>query len=107
MERIDNIGNFDSKKAIKIRKGVKSKHVDLLSPEYLTARLNNIKVVKVKHPSLLPSSKPNRNPSQVSSSVTSNDEDSFLSDSNCDSKSDSSVFSSDSHVSEEKMDWVI
>jgi hypothetical protein len=91
---------------IKIRKGVKSKQLDLLWPEYLTARLNNIKVVKVKHPSLLPSSLLNRNPYQVFSSGNSNNEDSFLSDSNSDSKSDSSVFSSDSHVSEEKTDWV-
>jgi hypothetical protein len=108
----NNIGNSDSKqiieskKGIKIQNGVKSKQVDLLSPEYLTARLNNFKVVKVKHPSLLPFSIPNRNPSQVSPSAISNDEDSFLFDLNSDLKSDSSVFSSDSHVSEEKTDLI-
>jgi hypothetical protein len=52
----------EPKKVIKIRKAVKSKQLDLLSPEYLTARLNNTKVVKVKHPSLLPSFLSNRNP---------------------------------------------
>jgi hypothetical protein len=97
---------LESKKVIKIPKGVKSKQLDLLSPEYLTARLTNSKVVKIKHPSFLPHSKPNRNHYQVSPSIPSNDEDSFLSDSDNNLKSDSSVFSSDSHVSEEKMDWV-
>jgi hypothetical protein len=98
--------SLESKKTFKFSKGVKSKQLDLLSPEYLTARLNNEKVINIKHPSLLPRSKPNRNPSQVSSSISSNDEDSLLSDSNNDSKSDSSVFSSDTHVSEKKTDWV-
>jgi hypothetical protein len=96
---------LESKEVIKIKKGVKSKQLDLLSPELLTARLNN-KIVKVKHPSLLPFWIPNRNPSQIYSFVISNDEDSFLSDSNSDWKSDLSVFSSDNHVSEEKTDWV-
>jgi hypothetical protein len=111
ISNIDRIGNsnsnqvLESKKIFKSSKGVKSKQLDL-SPEYLTARLNNVKVINVKHPSLLPRSKPNRNPSQVSSSVSSNVEDSVFSDSNSDSKLDSSVFSSDSHVSEGKMDWV-
>jgi hypothetical protein len=121
LNNLDNCGNnsnnsnvenntserlMESKKIIEIRKGVRSKQLDLLPPEYLIARLNNAKVINVKHPSLLPFSKPNRNPSQVSSSVSSNDEDSFLSDSNSDSKSDLSVFSSDDHISEEKTDWV-
>jgi hypothetical protein len=98
--------SLESKKIFKSSKGVKSKQLDLLSPEYLTAKLNNEKVINIKHPSLLPRFKPNRNPSQVSSSVSSNDEDSLFSDSNSDSKSVASVFSSDNHVSEEKMDWV-
>jgi hypothetical protein len=108
----EGVGNSNSKqflesrKIFKSSKGVKSKQLDLLSPEYLTAKLNNEKVINVKHPSLLPRSKPNRNPSQVSSYISSNDEISLFSDSNSDSKSDSSVFSLDSHVSEEKTDWV-
>jgi hypothetical protein len=93
-------------KGIKPPRKVRSKQVDLLSPEYLTAKLNNERVINIKHPSLLPRLKPNRNPSQVSASISSNDEDSLLSDSNSDTKSDSSVFSSDSHVSEEKTDLV-
>jgi hypothetical protein len=52
--------------------------VTLLSPEYLTAALNNAQVVKKKHPSLLPSFFPNRNPSQVSSNIDSIDDDTFL-----------------------------
>jgi hypothetical protein len=101
----EGVGNSNSKqllesrKIIRSSKGVKSKQLDLLPPEYLTAKLNNEKVINVKHPSLLPRSKPNRNPSQVSSSISSNDEDILLSDSNSDSKSDPSVFSSDSHMS--------
>jgi hypothetical protein len=66
-------------KEVKLPRKVRSKQVDLLSPEYLTAKLNNERVINIKHPSLLPRSKSNRNPSQVSSSITSNDEDSFLS----------------------------
>jgi hypothetical protein len=97
---------LESRKEVKLPRKVRSKQVDLLSSEYLTAKLNNERVINVKHPSLLPRSKPNRNPSQVSSSMSSNDEDSFLSDSDNNSKSDSSVFSSDTHVSEEKTDWV-
>jgi hypothetical protein len=93
---------LESKRLFKSSKGIKSKQLGLLSPEYLIARLNNERVINIKHPSLLPRSKPNRNPSQVSSSITSNNEDSLLSDSNRDSESDSSVFSSGSHVSEEK-----
>jgi hypothetical protein len=91
----------------KFPRRVRCKQVDLLTPNYLTAKLNNERVINIKHPSLWPRVKPNRNPSQVSSSfLSSNDEDSFLSDSDNDSKSDSSVFSSDSHVSEEKTDCV-
>jgi hypothetical protein len=70
----DRISNpkqlLESKKIFRSSKGVKSKQLDLLSPEYLTAKLNNEKVINIKHPSLLPRLKPNRNPSQVSSSIS-------------------------------------
>jgi hypothetical protein len=82
--------------------GVRAKHVDLLLPEYLTAILNNAQVVKLKHPSLLPSTFPNRNPSQVSFDMDSIDDDSFLSDSDRESVSRLKFFSSDSHVSKKK-----
>jgi hypothetical protein len=86
--------------------GVRAKHVDLLPPEYLTAILNNAQVVKIKHPSLLPSSLPTRNPSQVSSNSDSIDFVGFLSNSDHESEFASEFFSSDSHVSEEKTDLI-
>jgi hypothetical protein len=61
--------------------GVRAKQVDQLSREYLTATLNNAQVVKIKHPSLLLSTFPNRNPSHVSSNIDSIDDDSLFSDS--------------------------
>jgi hypothetical protein len=57
---------IDLKKITKSQKGVRSKQLDLLPPKYLTARLNNAQVVKIKHPSLLPSTFPHKNLSQVS-----------------------------------------
>jgi hypothetical protein len=93
----------NSKQAIPVSSGVKTKQVELLPPEYFTAILNNTQVVKIKHPSLLPTAFPKRNPSKVSLNSDSNINDSLFSDSDHDSESNSEVFSSDSHVSEEKM----
>jgi hypothetical protein len=56
------------KDLVQLPRRVRCKQVDLLPPEYLTAKLNNERVVNIKHPSLLPRSKPDRNPSQVFSS---------------------------------------